>query len=375
MPSVSSSEATSQFPLECFKQLPPRDRREVGRQLCVGATSPLPISCWKSLSSLPGLVRKVDPADTLSFCQGVQSASQHECVHSGLKKGRMSLVKAIAACQDMPVVDELGVAPASDGDYPGDPAAVRMCQERVSSSPLWSPALTASLCRQVLSPRQVEVVVQCAIDVLKSKVMTAAQIAEVCHSAGWLEEHENFVEHRSSSGGGNPSWSQRGRVSSCVERAFREITTSSSVRTPPDPALVTAACSSALTSLAGSCIASFSNRRDEGTIAPAALLALCSSPRGLSRRGCLKTQRGLRPTGGRGPSSLQEVQACLSLVSHVQSLRLAHVPHDGGEVMAGRFFSLSFEMIDQVTSINNIFMLTFSFHFVFSMCSIMFFAY
>jgi hypothetical protein len=354
--------ATTNYPLECFKVLSPKDRKQYGVPLCREASTPLPSTCWKTISTLPGLVRRVDPGDTLSFCRGVASTAQLECVRTGLKKERRSLSQAIAECQD--VHEEVASSAAHEDPFevvppPPDDAVVEACVGRTkSAAPEWSSEEAEVLCSQAGSVEQVAAIVECAVDILKSRVLTALETGRVCRSAGLVEEQEHYSE------AGAPSataWTPpaRGRVSSCVLRAFKEVTMSSSMRTAPDTDLVISACGSvrASASSTGTCIASFSNKKMQDTITPAALLELCTSRNGLSKLNCLKAQRNLRPSRSRGPATAEEVRTCTSLASRVHVLRATRVEsatsgnknnNNNQGIMAGRFFSLTFEMIDQV---------------------------
>lgn len=301
------------------------------------------------------MVRKVDPIETLFFCKEVASHTQLDCVYTGLKKKRMSFAKSISECQHpheelIRTEEELFSA---TGVHVDD-TAFGFCMSSVSGMADWSPSDADMLCGQAGSMEHVTTILRCVMDVLKLKEMTIFDTARVCRSAGWVEEQSD-----TSGSGANPTTPsslspQRGQVASCVHKAFKEITTSSSARTVPDVELVIAACHAVRTPSTGTCIASFSNKKMRDTITPAALLNLCSSRKGLSMLSCLKMQQSLRPTKSQGPITPGEVLACSSMASHVHTLRIIQFESSLAEnpqiIMAGRFFSMTFEMIDQVSS-------------------------
>lgn len=321
-----------------------------GLDLCPGIENTLPLQCWKTITMIAGLVRKVEHHETVSLCRRVMSLTQLECVRSGLKQGRLSLSKAEKACQDMsearPVNPDLDMHIDSLGNKVDDDS-YNMCRGRLSSSAEWSTGDANTLCRHAASPQQVDVIIQCVIDIRKSKKLSVSEISRVCQAAGWVEEQENYLE--STSGIGTSS---RGRVASCVHKAFNEITTSSSMRTSPEAALVISACQMVRSSFTGTCIASFSNRKMQDTITPHALLKLCTSTNNFSKLSCLKKQQALRTSRSRGPITPEEVQTCISMKSQVQTLRIerfeSSLTENPQEILAGHFFSLSFSMIDQV---------------------------
>lgn len=275
----------------------------------------------------------------------------------------MTLNNAVTECQHIREEED------EDGDEGGgggggaellasgqvvDDAAIEVCVGRISSlsgaASEWSSREKQTLCSQAGSQAQVAVILQCAIDVLKLKVMTTAETARVCRLSGLVEEQTSYLQQSSSSS--SFSDRQRGRVASCVHKAFKEITSSSSSRTAPDTELVIAACQSTRTASTGTCIASFSNRKLQDTITPKALLNLCTSRNGLSKLSCLKMQQSLRPTKSRGPITPAEVLTCTAARSEVQTLRVTQfkssMTENPQDIMAGKFFSMTFEMIDQV---------------------------
>ena len=343
--------------MECYKVLSSKDRKKYGLDLCTDASTPLPPTCWKTITNIPGLVRKIYPAEVLLFCKKVNSHAQFDCVYKGLKKERMPLTKAITACQDIHKEEEIEGEEVYVTDQVVDDTAIELCVGRISGTSEWSVGEADTLCNQAGSTIQAAVILQCAVDVLKLKMMTTSETAHVCRSAGLVEEPTySYMEKNDASNSRVPptgSSPHRGRVASCVHKAFKEITTTSSARTNPAVELVIAACHSVRTASTGTCIASFSNRKLQDTITPEALLSLCTSRNGLSKLKCLKMQQNSRPTKSQGPITLAEVLTCISIASQVQTLRIARfessMTNDTQEIIAGHFFSMTFEMIDQVS--------------------------
>mmetsp|Transcript_4723 Transcript_4723/g.8910 ORF Transcript_4723/g.8910 Transcript_4723/m.8910 type:complete len:758 (-) Transcript_4723:84-2357(-) len=347
--------ARTNYPLECYKTLSSKDRKVYGLELCTGAESALAYQCWRTLSSIQGLVRKVDPADIVSFCKSsVVSQAQVECVHNGLKQDRLSLSKSLMACQNMSADTTSTAGPIYEHiEAPKgvvDDTYFSKCVSRVTTSSEWA-ADADALCIRAASPQQVDTIVQCAIDIRKLKVLTVSETSHVCQAAGWVEEQMNYTEANYREAPSHAVPNLRGRVATCVYKAFKEITTSSSTRTSPSADLVISACKYVHTSMTGSCIASFSNKKMQSSITPPALLKLCSASNSLSRLSCLEKQRSQRPSRSRGPITVEEVHTCISMKSQVQTLRIdrfeSYSRENPQEIIAGHFFSLSLSMIDQ----------------------------
>ena len=322
--------------------------------MCRNATTDLPQHCWKKLSTISGIVRKINNAEVLSFCEHVQNRDQVDCAYGRLKYDRQTFSKAAQECQNV-ALDEDDEVPQSkytleENIHMATDDAIGTCMRKFSGAREWSVGDAQTLCAQAASDKQVNVIIQCALDVSKLNCLAISDVARVCRTAGWVEEREDFIHYQ------KPvypvSSSQRGRVAACVHAAYKEITTSSSVRIVPDAELVISACHTVQSSVTGSCIASFSNRKMQDFITSDALLDLCKSPNGLSKLSCLKLQRQLRPTKSTGPITPAEVRTCTSVPSQVQSLRLINfettMSSTPTEFVAGRFFSVTFEMLDQV---------------------------
>lgn len=344
-------DASSNHAIDCYKALPSKERKQFGIELCSHANSSLQYRCWKDLTSISGLVRKVRTDDILTYCSHVvKGEEQIECMRSALRFDRLSFQGAENKCKNVEV--SLNEVRSSDNLVDSvhvDDQSVDLCLNRAKTLD-WPIQDSNTLCSAVGSPSQAAIVLQCAVDINKMRVMESSDIGNVCRSAGIVEEKDDYAESKYT-----PSiWDspQRGRVASCVFKSYKEITTSSSMRTRPDPDLVIKACGASQSPNTGSCIASFSNKKMEDSITSKALLDLCTSRNGLSKTNCLKMQKALRPSKSHGPYTPEEVKVCVSAKSKPQSLRLLGFEslsdsQQPNKILSGQFFSLTFEMVDQ----------------------------
>eukprot|EP00602_Paraphysomonas_sp_CaronLab_P012937 CAMPEP_0185040098 /NCGR_PEP_ID=MMETSP1103-20130426/37748_1 /TAXON_ID=36769 /ORGANISM="Paraphysomonas bandaiensis, Strain Caron Lab Isolate" /LENGTH=1002 /DNA_ID=CAMNT_0027579259 /DNA_START=104 /DNA_END=3109 /DNA_ORIENTATION=+ len=104
--------SSSAAPVECYKSLSLKDRKNHGILLCGNATSSLPSACWSELTSLKG-TNKLSADLILPFCKSIQDSGPLHCLHHSTSLSLLSSSLALDACLYATLPDE-----GDDKNYP-----------------------------------------------------------------------------------------------------------------------------------------------------------------------------------------------------------------------------------------------------------------
>lgn len=91
--------ASSIAPITCYHSLPSSERGKYGTQLCARTTSDLSSRCWREMSSFSGSNRLKD-SDMLDFCTTVEDWAPIICVKSAVSSSLSTAALALLPCKN-----------------------------------------------------------------------------------------------------------------------------------------------------------------------------------------------------------------------------------------------------------------------------------
>ena len=104
--------ASSIHPVTCYHSLPSSDRSKYGIQLCARADSNLVGRCWGELSKLSG-AGKLKDGELIEFCQSIDDEAPMRCVKASVSSSLTSIASALDPCRNASLSDD-GMSFVSD---------------------------------------------------------------------------------------------------------------------------------------------------------------------------------------------------------------------------------------------------------------------
>lgn len=104
--------ASSIHPVSCYHSLPSSDRSKYGIQLCSRISSNIVSRCWIELSKLAG-ANKLKDKELVQFCQDIEDEAPLHCVKTAVSSSLTSLPMALEPCKNSSEVGD-GVTLVAD---------------------------------------------------------------------------------------------------------------------------------------------------------------------------------------------------------------------------------------------------------------------
>ena len=104
--------ASSIHPVTCYNSLPSSDRNKYGVQLCARISSSLVGKCWVELSKLAG-ASKLKENELIAFCQSIDDEAPMQCVKTSVSSSLTSIANALDPCRNASQNDD-GMSYVSD---------------------------------------------------------------------------------------------------------------------------------------------------------------------------------------------------------------------------------------------------------------------